>query len=147
MPLKYDLGILSGPLHRASRLMAERNAKMPLRKSVLALAIALTGCVCMLDYVSDLAFDLWLLYLVPIGLASFVLGARFGYALALLAGAWQFLTSGLPGSAYPSITTFVGEHGAAASAYVVCAYVIGVMRVLHVRPDAGGPLDALTRPK
>lgn len=101
----------------------------------------------MLDYASGPAFDLWLLYLAPIGLASFVLGARFGYALALLAGVLQFLSGGLPGSAYPSITTFVGEHGAAASVYVVCAYVIGVIRVLHARPDAGGPLDALTRPK
>lgn len=101
----------------------------------------------MLDYASGPAFNLWLLYLVPIGLASFVLGAGYGYALALLAGALQFLTSGLPGSAYPSIATFVGEHGAAASVYVVCAYVIGVIRVLHARADAGGPLDALTRPK
>ena len=101
----------------------------------------------MLDYASGPAFDLWLLYLVPIGLASFVLGAGYGYALALLAGALQFLTSGLPGSAYPSIATFVDKHGAAASVYVVCAYVIGMIRVLRARADAGGPLDALTLPK
>lgn len=120
---------------------------MSKRNTVLALAIALMGCVCMLDYASGPAADMWLLYLVPIGVASFVLGARYGYALTLLAGVLQFLTSGVPGGAYPSIATFVSEHGAAASVYVVCAYVIGVVRMLGRQAEAGGPIDALTRPK
>ena len=118
-----------------------------MRNTVLALAVALTGSICMLDYVSGPGTGIWLFYLAPIVLASFVLGARYGYALILLAFVLQFLTSGLPGSAYPSFATFASEHGAAASVYVVCTYVVGVMRTLRRLADAGGPLDALTRPK
>lgn len=118
-----------------------------MRKPVLALAIALTGCLCMLDYASGPAAEMWWLYLAPIGVASFTLGARYGYALILLAGVLQFLTSGAPGSAYPSLAAFFNEHGAAVSVYVVCAYVVGMARILRRHANVGSPMDALTRPK
>jgi|GEM_PF-3290023 len=120
---------------------------MPQRITFLVLVAALMGCLCMLDVASGPGSEMWLLYLVPIGVASFVLGARYGYALTLLAGVLQFLTSGVPGSAYPSIAVFVSDHGAAASVYVVVAFVIGVMRMLSRPSVSGGPIDALTRPK
>ena len=120
---------------------------MPTRISVLALLVALMGCICSLDYTSGPGSEMWLLYLAPIGVASFVLGARYGYALILLAAVLQFLTGGVPGSAFPSIAAFVSDHGAAASVYIVVAYVIGMMRMLRHQNDADGPIDALTGPK
>ncbi len=147
MPTPYAFGILQDRSHSSQHAIPARKISKPMRNTVLALAVALTGGICMLDYASGPRSETWLLYLAPIGLASFVLGARYGYVLILLAGVLQFLTSGLPGVAYPSFATFVGEHGAAASVYVVCVYVAGVMRALRRQMGAGGPLDALTRPK
>jgi len=119
---------------------------MPIRSTVLALVIALTGCICVIDYASGPGTEIWLLYLAPIGAASFVLGARYGYAMTLLAGLLQFVTCGVEGSAFPSVAGFLSDHGAAASVYVVVAYVIGVMRMLRRQGVSGGPIDALTRP-
>ena len=60
---------------------------MSLRNTILAFTIALTAGAFTLDYATGRDIDLWVLYLVPVALGSFALGARYGYALAVFAAA------------------------------------------------------------
>ena len=110
---------------------------------IVATAIALMGGVLTLDYVTGRDIDLWLLYVIPIGIVSLLLGARFGYALTFLAAAFLFVTTMLFGIHYPSITAFASDRGIEALVFLVCAYLIGAIR--RKIADSESSLDAPTR--
>ena len=118
---------------------------MSLRNATLAIAIAMMGGIFMLDYATGRDIDLWLLYLVPIGLVSFVLGARYGYALTLVAALLLLATSGLYNHALPTIRAFLSERGTEATVYVVCVYLLGLLRLVIGGADGTSPLDTPSR--
>lgn len=117
---------------------------MLLRQFTLSLAIALTAGVFALDVATGRGIDLWLCYLIPISLASFSLGARYGYATALLACAFQFFTAKLFGGSYLGLVAFLAERGTEATIYVVCAYLVGLLGVVKNGPSPLLPLDSPT---
>lgn len=117
---------------------------MSLRNTTLAIAIAMMGGIFMLDYATGREIDLGLLYLVPIGLASFVLGARYGYALTLAAGLLLLATTGLYQHALPTLSAYFADHGTEATVYVVCVYFIGLLRLVVGGANGTSPLDTPT---
>ena len=117
---------------------------MPLRNAALAIAIAMMGVIFRLDFATGREIDLWLLYLAPIGLASFVLGARYGYALTLVAGLLLLATTGLYQHALPTLGAFLADRGTEATVYVVCVYIIGLLRLVVADADSRQPLDTPT---
>lgn len=117
---------------------------MSLRNTILAFTIALTAGVFMLDYATGRDIDLWPLYLVPVALGSFALGARYAYALAILAAAFLLMTTKLFGISYPSMAVFLSERGFEAVLYLVCAYLIGQVRMIVASSDGRSPIDAHT---
>jgi hypothetical protein len=117
---------------------------MSRRSTTLAIAVVMMGGIFMLDFATGHGLDLGPLYLVPIGLASFVLGARYGYALALLAGLLLLASTRLHEHAFPTLSAFVGDCGTEATVYVVCIYVIGLLRLAVAGEDGKRPLDTPT---
>jgi len=118
---------------------------MSLRNATLIIAIALMGGIFMLDYATGRDIDLWLLYLVPIGLVSFVLGARYGYAVTLAAAMLLLATTWMYNHAMPTILAFLSERGTEATVYVIAVYLIGILRLAVADADARQPLDTPTR--
>jgi hypothetical protein len=117
---------------------------MSLRNAALAIAIAMMGGIFMLDFATGREIDLWLLYLAPIGLASFMLGARYGYALTLAAGLLLLATTGLYQQAIPTLGVFLADRGTEATVYVVCVYMIGLLRLVVGGGEGNSPLDTPT---
>jgi len=118
---------------------------MSLRIVTLVIALALMGGIFIVDYAIGRQMDLWLLYLIPIGLASFVLGARYGYALTLATALLLLATSFLHQHAFPSLSTFLAERGTEATVYVVSVYIIGLVRLAVRGTHGGSPMDTPTR--
>jgi hypothetical protein len=117
---------------------------MSLRNATLAFAIAMMGGIFMLDFATGREIDLWLLYLAPIGLVSFVLGARYGYALTLATGLLLLATTGLYQNALPTLGAFLADRGTEATVYVVCVYFIGLLRLVVGGADGTSPIDTPT---
>jgi len=118
---------------------------MSLRIVTLVVASALMGGNFIVDCATGREVDLWLLYLIPIGLASFVLGARYGYALTLAAALLLVATRVLQQHAFPSLSTFLTERGTEATVYVVSVYIIGLVRLAVRGTDGGTRMDTPTR--
>ena len=118
---------------------------MSRRIATLAIAIAMMGCIAVLDYAAGHEVDLWLLYLAPIGLVSFVLGARYGYAMTLAAAMLLFLISKLHGPAWPTLGALLSERGTETSVYVVSVYLLGLLRLVVGGAHGASRLDTPTR--
>ncbi len=118
---------------------------MLLRNATLAIAIVMMGGIAMLDYAAGHEVDLWLLYLVPIGLVSFVLGARYGYAMTLAAALLLLVTSRLHAPDWPTIGAFLSERGTETTVYVVSVYLLGLLRLVVGGTHGSKRLDAPTR--
>lgn len=145
MRRRYASGILLLAPATPHAFNRQQKPPMSLRNTILGFTIAVTACVFMLDYATGRDIDLWLLYLVPVALGSFALGARYGYALAIFAAALLFVTAKLFGTPYPSVAAFLSERGAEAALYLVCAYLIGLVRMSIASSDGRGPIDAPSR--
>ena len=116
-----------------------------LRITILFLAAMLMLGVFALDYRAGRGFDLWLLYVVPLGLVSVVLGPRYGYATALVATALLFLSGYLLGNPYDSTIAFVLDRGSEGIAYLLFAFLIGVARTVLAGPDSAPHNQPRTR--
>ena len=103
---------------------------MSRRITTLTIAITMMGCIAVLDYAAGHEVDLWLLYLAPIGLVSFVLGARYGYAMTLAAALLLLLISKLHGPAWPTLGALLSERGTETTVYVVSVYLLGLLRLV-----------------
>ena len=133
------------PLGTHTRARNFRIPCMSRRIATLAIAIAMMGCIAVLDYAAGHEVDLWLLYLAPIGLVSFVLGARYGYAMTLAAAMLLFLISKLHGPAWPTLGALLSERGTETSVYVVSVYLLGLLRLVVGGAHGASRLDTPTR--
>lgn len=118
---------------------------MSLRNTILAFTGALTAGAFALDFATGRDIDLWVLYLAPVALTSFALGARYGYAMAIVAAAFLVATTKLLGTSYPSLAALFGERGSESALYLACAYLIGMLRMTIAGSDDRSPIDAPSR--
>ena len=101
---------------------------LKLRILILRLAALLMAVIFALDYAVGRDFDLWLLYLVPISLASVVLGPRYGYGCALAATGLLLLGDSVVGSRYASGAALALDRASESIAYLLLVFLIGVVR-------------------
>ena len=101
---------------------------MTLRNSILLVAGILTAGIFALDYAAGREFDLWLLYVLPVGLASVVIGPRYGFGFAAIATGLLFLGGYLLGNPFTSIAAFLLDRASNGCALFLLAYLIGLAR-------------------
>ena len=112
---------------------------MSLRLLTLTAAALLMAGVFALDYAAGRDFDLWLLYILPIALAAFVLGPRHGYLMSMAATALLFLSGYLLGNPYGSTLAFMVDRGSEGLVYLLISYLIGAARVAIADADMPPP--------
>ena len=59
--------------------------------------------------------------------------------------AQPFVTAELFGIPYPSVAAFLSDRGAEVAVYLVCAYLIGLVRMSIASSDGRSPIDAPSR--
>ena len=91
----------------AAQGLARINRQHDIAKLDPACSGFLTAGIFALDYAAGREFDLWLLYVLPVGLASVVIGPRYGFSFAAIATGLLFLVGYLLGNTYTSITAFL----------------------------------------
>ena len=102
---------------------------MTLRNSILLVTGLLMTAIFALDYAVGREFDLWLLYVLPVEIASLVLGPRHGFGVAAIATGLLFLGDYLLGNPYPSIAAFLLDNASNGWALFLLAYLIGLARI------------------
>lgn len=108
---------------------------MTLRNSILLVAVILLAGIFALDYAVGREFDLWLLYVLPVGLASVVLGPRYGFVVAAIATSLLFLGGYLLGNPYASLAAFLLDRASEGCALFLLAYLIGLARLRVASPN------------
>ena len=102
---------------------------MTLRNSTLLVAAILMAGIFALDYAVGREIDLWLLYVIPVGVASLVIGPRYGYVLAGIATGLLYLSGYLLGNPYTTTAAFVFDRTSEGVAFFLLAYLIGLARI------------------
>lgn len=102
---------------------------MTLRNSILLVTGLLMTGIFTLDHAVGREFDLWLLYVAPVGLASVVLGPRYGFGVAAIATSLLFLAGYLLGNPYSSLAAFILDRASEGCAFFLLAYLIGQARI------------------
>ena len=118
---------------------------MSLRNTTLAITFALLAGIFMLDCATGRDFNLWFVYLLPVGFASFVLGARYGYGVTLATALLLLATTGIYDRAIPTIRDFISIRGTEATVFVICVYLIGLMRLAIAGVDGKQAPDTPSR--
>lgn len=99
-----------------------------LRTTTLALATFLLVAVFALDHRAGSQFDLWLMYILPIGLVSIVLGPLYGYVIAIVATGLLLLDSVFAGDVYGSVAALLFARVSILLAYLLFVFLIGLAR-------------------
>ena len=96
--------------------------------ATLLLGVVLLLAVFALDSAVGRELDLWLVYVIPIGLVSIVLGPRYGYLVACVATGLLLLESYLFGNAHNSVAALVFDRTSEFLAYLLFTFLIGIAR-------------------
>lgn len=89
---------------------------------------AIMLCITLLDVLTGSQLSIWVLYFLPIGLATWNLGVKKGYAFAMLATALLLAKGLLWGHPFVSPAYFAWSTGSRAVAYGVLVFLVGALR-------------------
>lgn len=92
-------------------------------------AIVLMVSVFALDHAVGRDINLWILYLAPIALVSFVIGLRPGLLCAAFAVCLLLVNGAVLGNPFGSTTAFLLDRLSEAVAYALVVWLIGAVRM------------------
>jgi hypothetical protein len=93
-----------------------------------AILLALTVAIAGADYALGRDFSLWVVYVIPIALASSIAGMSGGALFSLLAGALLLYVGEVGGNPFPSALCFYFEVGSDVAAYLFISCLVSVVR-------------------
>lgn len=103
---------------------------------------ALSLCIAALDAWRGVNFSLWALHLIPMALASWNLGARAGWSMAVLAVALLCAEALWVGHPFTSLADLAWAYASRAAAYALVVYCVGRLRQKEVSRVYVPPLGA-----
>lgn len=89
---------------------------------------AIMLCITLLDVLTGNQLSIWVLYFLPIGLATWNLGFKKGSALAMLAVALLLIKALFWGHPFASLTYAAWAIGSRAIAYGVLVFLVSALR-------------------
>jgi hypothetical protein len=98
--------------------------------TLLAVALLFAG-VFALDHLAGRELNMWLLYVFPISLGTFILGTRAGMVLSGIACLLLFLNGHLLGNPYSSTLPYVFDRCSDLVAYILITALMGVLRTRY----------------
>jgi diguanylate cyclase (GGDEF)-like protein len=109
-----------------------------------AIVVAMFASILLADYVTGVDLALRPLYVLPVGLASWLLGRRFGIAVGIAAASVSVGFDGRAGL-WASHRAFVYSDAVMrVLTYAACAHILDRLRIAHRQLDALAHHDALT---